>query len=92
MSDNNGERVRQPVTPEEVEAAYKIPAPGANKFVVTISQPGVRISFGELHPLFKVPVFFSAVTLHPVDAIALNKLLSEMLTGIEDKIVSVEVN
>ena len=88
---SKSDSVVQPVTPEEIEAAYKVPAPGANKFVVTVSRPGVRITFGELHEHLRVPKFTSAVTLHPVDAITLYKLLREMLKDVESQILSLTV-
>jgi hypothetical protein len=79
------------VSDQELLAAYSGPAPGANKFVVTIGQPGVRIAFLETHPELQNKAFFqTAVTLHPYDAIALGRLLAEMLREIEKQIIDVE--
>lgn len=80
---------RADVTPEEIRKAYEVPAPGANKFVVNIGHPGVRISFGETHDNLELPIFHTAVTLHPMDAVSLYKILEEMLKDIEKKIVTV---
>ena len=91
MADQREIALRVPVAPEEVREAYKIPAPGANKFIVTVGQPGVRITFGEIHKDIDLPVFYSAVTLHPIDAISLYKLLGEMLKDIEKQIIPVSI-
>ena len=81
---------RQPVASDELEAAFRIPAPGANRFVVNIGQPGVRISFGEANSQLDGPALFhSAVTLHPVDAIALRDLLKDTLQDIEKQIFEI---
>lgn len=72
------------VSEEELVAAYSGPAPGANKFIITVGQPGVRIAFMEVNPDLPGKAFFqSAVTLHPADAITLHKILAEMLKDIE---------
>lgn len=80
-----------PIAKDELEAAFCVPAPGANRFVVTLGQPGVRISFGETYPQLDGPALFhSAVTLHPEDAIALRDLLKELLRDIEEQIVNIK--
>ena len=91
MADEGTETVRQSVSKEEMDAAYRVPAPGSNKFVVHLGQPGVRITFGELNPGMDVPAFHSAVTLHPQDAITLYKLLEEMLRDIEERIITISI-
>ena len=91
MADQRESLFRAPVTPEEMKEAYKIPAPGANKFIITVGQPGVRIAFGEDHKDIELPVFYSAVTLHPIDAIYLYKILEEMLKDIEKQIIPVSI-
>lgn len=83
MTGKQPQPERVPVTPEEIKASYAVPAPGANKFVVTLGQPGVRIAFGEVHQDLKVPAFHSAVTLHPLDAITLYRVLQDILGEIE---------
>lgn len=85
------ETVRQSVSKDEVEGAFRVPAPGSSKFVVHIGQPGIRITFGETGPEMNFPVFHSAVTLHPMGAIELYKLLEEMLRDIENQIIKVRV-
>ena len=75
--------MRVPVSQEEMELAYQVPAPGANKFVVTLGQPGLRIAFGEHAEQLRSPHFHTAITLHPLDAIVLYKILAEMLAPLE---------
>lgn len=75
--------MRLPVSSEEMELAYRVPAPGANKFVVTLGQPGLRIAFGEHTEQLRAPQFHTAVTLHPLDAIVLYKILADMLAPLE---------
>ncbi len=89
MSD--AEKIRQEVTQDELAAAFAGPAPGANKFYITIGQPGVRIAFCELIPNTMTPLLRAAVTLHPADAIQLHKVLAEMLAGIEKQFLAVQV-
>lgn len=79
-----GKKIVAGVSPAELERAYAVAAPGSNKFVVNIGHPGVRIAFGERHEELAAPSFFTAVTLHPLDAISLYKVLQDMLKPIED--------
>ena len=74
---------------EEIRKAYDVPAPGANKIVVHLGQPGVRIAFGEKHESLESPTFHTAVTLHPMDAVSLYKILEGMLKDIETQIIAV---
>lgn len=91
MQDGQAQ-VLTPVTEHELIASYAGSAPGANKFVVTVGQPGVRIAFLETHPELKDhPAFRTAVTLHPLDAMQLARLLATMLSGIEKQILDVQV-
>lgn len=77
------------VTKEELAIAFSGPAPGANKFYITVGRPGVRISFVEV-PLDGVEASFrSAVTLHPADAIALYRLLRKLLEATEKEMVKI---
>ena len=87
MPDEAEKSYRAAVNTEEIRAAFEVPAPGANKFIVNVGQPGVRIAFGETHNDLELPVFRSAVTLHPIDAISLYKVLEEMMKDIEKQIV-----
>jgi len=82
---------RVEATADELEVAYSGPAPGANKFIITIGQPGVRIAFTEKHPFTDQVFFRSAVTMHPVDAIALYKILESMLAGLEGTFQAIQL-
>jgi hypothetical protein len=71
----------------DLRAAYSVPAPGANKFIINIGQPGVRIAFGETFAGSDSPVFHAAVTLHPLDAISLYRILQHLLSDLEKHFV-----
>jgi hypothetical protein len=77
-----------PVSDREVAAAFSGAAPAANRFVIQIGHPGVRISFLEALPNGEDTFFRSAVTLHPIDAISLYRVLKKMLEEIENEFVS----
>ena len=77
-----------PVTDKEMGVAFSGPAPGANKFIITVGQPGVRIAFTETSPNGSDVFFRNAVTLHPVDAISLHRVLRKMLSEIEAHFVT----
>ncbi|WP_368344738.1 hypothetical protein [Pelagovum sp. HNIBRBA483] len=84
MSDFiEGQPARADASTDEIIEAYRVPAPGANKFIINLGRPGLRIAFGEMHDQLEKPVFHSGVTLHPLDAIRLYKILQEMLEPIE---------
>ena len=86
----DGEPTFMAATDEEMSVAFSGPAPGANRFWVTLGQPGVRIAFTEQVPNTNQQFFRTAVTLHPTDAISLYKTLAHLLQGIERLMVSVE--
>ena len=77
------------VTEQENRISFSGPAPGANRFYITIGQPGVRIAFCEAIPDTEDVAFRAAVTLHPLDAIQLHKVLKRLIDPIEKNIVSV---
>lgn len=79
-----GQPIRSEVSNKEIGDAFAVAAPGANKFVINIGTPGVRMAFGEVHQQLDSPTFHTAVTLHPLDAIKLYKILKEMLAPIEE--------
>lgn len=86
MTDTiGGKSIQADVSVAETKAAYSVAAVASNKFVVNIGHPGVRIAFGEFHPDLEVPEFHTAVTMHPLDAISLYKLLQGLLKEIEDE-------
>lgn len=76
---------RNSVDEDELARAFEGSAPGANRFIITVGQPGVRIAFLERVPGSSDSRFRTAVTLHPVDAIDLERLLSEMLSHLKDQ-------
>jgi hypothetical protein len=76
-----------PISEQEVAAAFSGAAPAANRFTVHLGNPGVRISFLEQIPGGTESVFRSAVTLHPIDAISLARLLNAMLKEIENDLL-----
>jgi hypothetical protein len=85
VTDEKAEPARvATVLPEELRAAMSGPAPGANKFLVKLGTPGVRISFLELNPELPGETFFrAAVTIHPQDALALRDVISQVLKDFE---------
>jgi hypothetical protein len=83
MADEPTAPDRREPTPDEMAVAFSGPAPAANRFFVTIGHPGVRIAFAEEEPGSGRVHFRSAVSLHPVDAIGLRKLLQLMLADLE---------
>ncbi len=76
---------RNDIDADELSRAFEGGAPGANRFIVTVGQPGVRIAFLERVPGSSESRFRTAVTLHPADAIDLERLLSEMLGNFKDR-------
>lgn len=76
-----------PVSEQEVAAAFSGAAPAANRFTVHLGNPGVRISFLEQIPGGTESLFRSAVTLHPIDAISLARLLKATLKDVENELV-----
>jgi hypothetical protein len=76
-----------PISEQEVTAAFSGAAPAANRFTVHFGNPGVRISFLEQIPGGTESLFRSAVTLHPIDAISLARLLKATLKDVENELV-----
>jgi cyclophilin family peptidyl-prolyl cis-trans isomerase len=91
------------VTPEELAVAFSGPSYAASKFYITLGSSGVRIAFAEVSPEFgKAPVrdalsFRTAVTLSYVDAIALHRILRNLVKdaeaeGIKQGLISPEAS
>ena len=76
------------VNDKEMGVAFSGPAPGANKFFITVGQPGVRIAFAETTPDGKEVFFRNAVTLHPLDAISLHRVMRKILKEIEQHFIA----
>lgn len=76
------------VTPEQLKIAYSGPSFASDKFIVTIGQTGVRIAFGENTPDSQDMNLRTSVTMHPLDAIRLRRLLTAMLKQYESDWVS----
>lgn len=77
-----------PISDREILAAFSGAAPAANRFVIQVGHPGVRIAFLEALPNGEDIFFRSAATLHPIDAISLYRALKKMLEEIETEFVS----
>ena len=77
----------QPATDEQMKVAFSGPSYAANKFIITISQSGVRMAFTELTPNSDDVSFRTSVTMHPLDAIQLRRVLSVMLKDFETAFV-----
>ena len=75
------------VTPEQLKVAFSGPSYAANKFFITIGQTGVRIAFTEITPNSEDVSFRTSVTMHPLDAIQLRRVLSLMLKDFESTFV-----
>ncbi len=74
--------------PDEHAAAFSGPAPGANRFVLTLGSTGLRIAF--LEEANGVSYFRNAITLHPQDGLRLRNLLARMLADVEKQIDKLE--
>ena len=81
-------KAERAISRDELAEAFRGSAPGANRFIITIGSPGVRLAFLEQNPATGSSHFRSAVILHPSDAIELKAVLSQMLLGIEQRIAS----
>lgn len=92
MSD---EKFRESVTSQLMSAAFSGPAPGSNKFVITVGATGVRIAFLEEAPRTEGSDqsyhFRSAVTMNPQDGVKLYKILADMLSDLESAIEAAEM-
>ena len=77
----------QPVTDEQLKVAFSGPSYAANKFFITIGQSGVRMAFTEMTPNSEDVSFRTSVTMHPLDAIQLRRVLSVMLKDFEKAFV-----
>lgn len=76
--ESNGEGTLPGVTDEDLAASFEVPAVFANRFVVTLTQSGTRISFAEV-PVGGKPKFRTAVLLGYHDALELSALLDVMI-------------
>lgn len=90
MSETDGASVRRDVTDQEMDVAFSGAALGVNRFFVTIGGSAVRISFAETHPRTGAAYFRAAVTLNPEDAIALYRILQNMMEPFESLLASAE--
>lgn len=79
---------RREVTGEELSVAFAGPAPGANRFFITLGKPGLRIAFAEQPSGSDVCYFRSAVTLHPFDGVELHRFLRMALDEVEKQMPS----
>lgn len=75
---------RAPVSDEEMRIAFGAPALYSNRFFVTVQNGFVRMAFCEQEPTTGVLLPRSALCLQGHDAIALRRLLEEMLKPLED--------
>jgi len=89
--DADDEKIRRDVSDEELDIAYSGPAPGANRFFVTMGSTGVRLAFAEESSRGKV-YFRNAVTLHPEDAIRLYRLIQDLLKDVEVQLKELRSN
>ena len=68
-----------------MEAALQLSAPFCNKFYLSLTPIGGRLTFAEEHPDTDIPTPRGAVYLHIQDLLELKKLIERMLP--ENKIV-----
>lgn len=73
-----------------LEAAFEVPAVFANRFIVTVSPSGARITFAEQQSRDGKVFYRGAVATTHIEAIQLYKLLKKMLAPIEDAIETAE--
>ena len=76
--------VMGPVSAYELEEAFSIPAPSANRFFLHLGGGGLRIAFAEQVPGSKKLFVRSAVVLTQEDAGQLYKIVQEMIKPFED--------
>lgn len=67
------------VSRAEMEALSDVPSIFSNKFYITVSAGGVRLTFAEVHVPDMSPRMRVSVTLPHLDAVALRDVLSRML-------------
>jgi ABC-type uncharacterized transport system permease subunit len=78
---------KREATTDELATAFSGPAPGVNKFVITLGQTGLRVAF--LEETNGSIYFRNAVTMHPLDGLKLRDLLKQMLGDIEAQLSAV---
>lgn len=76
--------VMGPVSADELEESFSIPAPSANRFFLHLGGSGLRIAFAEQVPGSKKLFLRSAVVLTPADAVQLYKIVQGMIKPFED--------
>lgn len=82
MSETNDQNSGPPISaasPIEAAASLDVPAVLANRFVLTVSNSGMRIAFAETQPGADLK-FRSAVVLNFHDALSLANVLQEMIS------------
>ena len=80
----------RPLTPEEVEPSFSVPALSANKFVIQPMDMAIRIAFGEEAPNTASTHYRFAVTLSKRDAVDLYRVLRWSLREYEDAVAKAE--
>lgn len=78
------ENKANPVTDDELNAAFSGPAYHANKIYLTLTTAGVRLAFMEQQGSAVFPQFRTAAILSIQDAISLKNLLVRRLESIEE--------
>ena len=73
-----------PVSADELEESFSIPAPSANRFFLNLGRGGVRIAFAEQVPGSKKLFLRSAVVLAAPDAVQLYKIVQRIIKPFED--------
>ncbi len=82
----------QPVTDAELQETLTIPATFSNKFYVSSSAAGVRLTFSEWRGVGDIPRPRCAVFLSPLDTLALRDVLSHQLKNFSFQEVKPENN
>lgn len=72
------------VSEEEMRLAFSAPAVFTNRFFVTVQNGSVRISFCEQEPATGVLMPRTSLYMQGQDAIALRRLLEDMLKPLEE--------
>ena len=75
------------VSPQQMEELFRGPSLACNKFFLTISPAGIRFTFTESAPNSDIANFRTSVTMDPVEAIRVKRLLSRVLKDLEASFV-----
>lgn len=78
------EETNRPLTENEVQISNSVPAIFTNRFFISMSPGGVRITFTEQQSEIGDPAVRSAVIMHIEDGIALYKTLENLLKEAEE--------